>query len=239
MRYLNRSLVIFILIVACLTLATGLYARDFVRTLKSPSAFSGIVVNDAFKVNIHKGKIFEAKVYGTEADLKKVMMRVVGNNLEIRRIHTPMIGIRFEGVPRVEVTLPELKSVTMNGSGVISSSDHFEGAKLSLVIAGSGNISLSSVNYHQIIDVISGSGSTMLSGMTSKLEVTLVGSGIFNGEKLKSIDAEITITGSGEVRPNVSGILNATISGSGSIYYLGKPTVNRVITGSGDVTSLK
>jgi len=216
-----------------------LEAREYVRYLKSPPNFNSIVVDDAFKVNIHKGKILEAKVYGTEDDVKRVVLRVVDGNLEIRKMHTPFIGIHFEGVPRVEVTLPNLEAITINGSGTTSSPDRFEGMTLNVTTAGSGLINLSNVNYKNTVVVISGSGNTVLSGISPHLDVTLSGSGIFNGEKLKAMDANVTITGSGEVRPNVMKTLNATVSGSGSVYYLGKPNVNRVITGSGDVTSLK
>jgi hypothetical protein len=220
-------------------ICSQLAARDYVRSLKTPPKFTGVECVDAFNINIHKGKVYEAKVYGSQDDVQKVLMRVEDGQLMIKLIRTPFVGLQLTNVLRVEVTLPELESVVMSGSGTISVKDKFETTKLSVSLAGSGLITapLISCNFADI--EIGGSGTIRMGGYSSKMDLTIAGSGNFSGEKFNVDTADVTIAGSGEVRTNVTRTLSATISGSGSIYYLGKPTVNRVITGSGDVAPLK
>jgi hypothetical protein len=234
----NKSLHLLFILLLCL-LWQGLAARDYVRSLKSPQKFSGIECVDAFNINIHKGKVYEAKVYGSMEDVQKVLMRVEDGQLMIKFIRTPFIGLQFTNILRVEVTLPELESVVMSGSGTISVKDKFECAKLSVSLAGSGLISIPTINCNNADIEIGGSGTIRVGGYCSKMDLTIAGSGNFSGEKFNVDSADVTIAGSGEVVTFVSRTLDATVSGSGSIYYLGKPTVNRVITGSGDIAPLK
>jgi hypothetical protein len=50
--------------------------------------------------------------------------------------------------------------------------------------------------------------------------------------------AETHISGSGDIRVNLSQSLTARISGSGSVYYRGNPSVSTNISGSGTVRPL-
>jgi hypothetical protein len=236
----NPNKALFILLIFIFSfLCYNLIAVEYVTSLKHTPKFTGVSCEDDFNVNIHKGKTYEAKVYGSEEDLKKVILRVEDQQLQIKYIHTPFVGIQFNKILRVEVTMPELESVAMQGSGSIKTKDRFDNPSLSISDAGSGLIVLTSVYSNQINIDIAGSGSIQLNGYSSKMELALAGSGVFQGEKFKVDEAEISIAGSGEVRTFVNKTLNATILGSGSIYYLGNPTVNKVITGSGDIAPLK
>ncbi len=241
MKSLNAKQFFYVVTLICILclVCPRLAARDYVTGLKSTPKFTGIESEDSFTVNIHQGKTCDAKVYGSEEGIKKVLLRVENQTLKIKYIHPPFLGLQKDEILRVEVTMPELESLALSGSGTMTAKDKFESAKLSIALAGSGVIELSSITDNQINIELSGSGQVKLSGYTSKLDLSLAGSGIFDGEKLKTDDAEITISGSGEATAFVTKTLNATVAGSGSIYYLGKPTVNRVITGSGDIAPLK
>ena len=54
-------------------------------------------------------------------------------------------------------------------------------------------------------------------------------------DELTTLDAAVTIYGSGEAQVNATETLDASIAGAGSITYLGDPEVSRRITGSGEI----
>jgi hypothetical protein len=239
--FTKKTILLFLVIFSTFILCTRLSAKDYVTSLKSPSKFIGIESDCFVNINIHKGNTYQVSVFGPLAEIQKVIPSVDPKDqiLKIKYIHTPFLGLRSDVIVLMEITMPELHSISLNGSGVITTKDKFQSAILSLSLAGSGDINLSSIQSNATSIEISGSGSIKMSGNSSKMELALAGSGGFIGDKFKVEDADVSISGSGEVRTNVTRTLSATISGSGSIYYLGKPTVNRVITGSGDVAPLK
>lgn len=140
--------------------------------------------------------------------------------------------------PDIEVVIAnsQLERISIAGSGA------FEGSvetrkELSLAIGGSGNIDLQS-NASKVFASISGSGNINASGTCEILEARISGSGNMNFNKLEAQDADVRISGSGGIRVNVVGNLEARISGSGSIRYTGNPeSVNKTVSGSGGVSS--
>jgi hypothetical protein len=116
--------------------------------------------------------------------------------------------------PVYKLTVKDLSSITLGGSGAIVARDiHTD--RLKVVLGGSGDISTS--------------------GTAGDQDILIGGSGAYHAPDLKSKIATITIGGSGDADLNAAEKLNVTIAGSGSVTYTGDPTVTQQILGSGTV----
>ena len=134
----------------------------------------------------------------------------------------------------MEVTLPVLDEIKLNGSGHVRSISRLELNSLNINIVGSGNINLD-VNSVNTSFSCSGSGNVYLTGKSENLSVHINGSGHFKGYDLTTKDADIKISGSGACEINVIDNLNVSINGSGKVKYIGNPYINQKISGSGDI----
>jgi len=139
---------------------------------------------------------------------------------------------------KVSVTVPFLNNIKTSGSGDVSTKGTITNNKMIMLTSrGSGDMDLS-LNAPAINISGAGSGDFKLSGETRDLECTLTGSGEVDSRNLKSENAKIKITGSGNAKVFASNTLRATISGSGNVLYWGNPSLPEVnVTGSGKVKS--
>ena len=115
----------------------------------------------------------------------------------------------------VIVTIPEIKSITLNGVGNIIGQNDFDTDNLIITTNGVGNVSIS--------------------GQTNILELTISGVGNVNAFEMTADICNIVISGSGNAEVTVAETLNVTISGSGNVFYKGDPDVSSTISGTGSV----
>jgi hypothetical protein len=153
------------------------------------------------------------------------------------------------------ITLPEIESITVEGSGDVYTQgvfvqDHFsavikgsgdifcsntiEAESVSLDIAGSGDIEAKIVTEYTH-SRIEGSGGIFLSGSSLEQDIHILGSGDYIAPNLISDYAGIKIIGSGNTEVNVSEALDISIDGSGNVYYTGYPSIDSRIFGSGRI----
>lgn len=147
-------------------------------------------------------------------------------------------GIRFYNSNRlsVYVTTPAIKQVSITGSGDVTSDEKFESdQEVAFSVSGSGNIDVP-VHAPVVSARVTGSGNIKASGETRNLNLQLTGSGNFEGQALKSENAEVKVTGSGDADVYADNKLKATILGSGSVQYAGNPAIEKKIVGSGRVS---
>jgi hypothetical protein len=213
-------------------------------------AFTGIALEIASDVTIHKGEVQSVTITGRQNIIDNIERNVVGGVWKIRFDEC----VRNEGNLNIDITIPNLKEVAIAGSGSVVSTDSFvDETKLVLSIAGSGSIDVivSATNVETSIagsgDIhlgtaatsvkadIAGSGDIFLEGTCSDLDADIAGSGSIHAYDLFGETGTISISGSGNCEVNVSQSLDVTISGSGSVFYKGTPTVDTQISGSGTV----
>jgi len=157
----------------------------------------------------------------------------------------------------IYVTVPELNSVRITGSGDVVIDSTFTGGEISLQITGSGNIYVKDTIYAEtvnldivgsgsidliadaqsIISNIVGSGNIYISGNTFSQRVKIVGSGNYNGYDLSSQTCNVYVSGSGDSYVFVDEVLGINILGSGDVSYIGHPSMDVSISGSGIVTN--
>lgn len=154
----------------------------------------------------------------------------------------------------IYMSISNLSLVSLSGSGDINTTDTFNiDGNLRLVLSGSGNFNIEA-NANEVYSNISGSGDFTintvteylecgisgsgkytLSGLATEADYSISGSGNFEALELATKKTSIDISGSGDLRVNVSDELNIKISGSGDIYYIGNPRINTDISGSGNI----
>ncbi|MBV9009256.1 MAG: DUF2807 domain-containing protein [Verrucomicrobia bacterium] len=82
----------------------------------------------------------------------------------------------------------------------------------------------------------SGASRVTLDGSVGTLVASLTGASDLRAEKLQAKTAEISVTGAGDARVNVSDTLKVSITGAGKVEYTGNPAhVEREITGAGSI----
>ena len=138
------------------------------------------------------------------------------------------------GEVRYELTLPNLETLELNGSGDIESAISTDGT-LVIEIGGSGDIELDGIDADRVEVVISGSGGIDVAGTATELLVKLGGSGDIDASGLAVQEAIVEISGSGDVSVAARDNLAVRITGSGRVDYTGDPVVDSEVTGSGEV----
>ena len=137
---------------------------------------------------------------------------------------------------KVFLTAPSLEKITTSGSGDISGNGILKNSnQIEFNLSGSGDVE-AGVNAPSVKVSGSGSGDIRLSGTTKYFDCRVSGSGNVDCGNLRSENATITISGSGDAHVFASVHLIARTSGSGNVYYRGNPQSPEIHTsGSGTV----
>lgn len=149
--------------------------------------------------------------------------------------------IRLGAHERIQVfiTCPDIRKVSISGSGNTQIRSVNSRLPLALAISGSGSIEAATVRAAQLNADISGSGSIRVdSGSVATLGTDISGSGSIDVSGVTADVAEVNTSGSGDTRLKALELLQVRISGSGDVYYLGRPAVSTKISGSGKVLPL-
>ncbi|MHC2992890.1 hypothetical protein OB13_15370 [Pontibacter sp. HJ8] len=142
--------------------------------------------------------------------------------------------LRSHKTVEVHMTVPELNSAEMIGSGQIELLDEFETNEFRGVLDGSGYLRIN-VAAAKVTSRLTGSGTIDMLGEATVEEISLSGSSNVKSFDLRSESAGVVLSGSGNVEVNATTNLSVTLSGSGNVYYQGNPTINSTISGSGKV----
>jgi hypothetical protein len=134
----------------------------------------------------------------------------------------------------VHIHTPAVSSITLEGSGNISSQHKLYGDVCTIMIKGSGNAGME-YEGNSVRGVIDGSGDIHLAGSAKNGTYEINGSGYVHGENMSLQEAAARISGSGMVETSVSTALQVNISGSGTVWYRGDPSLRVASSGSGKV----
>lgn len=194
-------------------------------------AVSSVVFHSAADIYLRQGDEPSLQIEGRYNVLETIDVDVLGNDELV-------IGqdACFRGNHQVNMylTLPSLSSVELAGAGDIIGQGIFESRVFKLKLSGAGNVFLKIEAEVAEIEA-TGAGNIELSGMAESQYFTLRGAGNINSYDLAGTAGEVSITGSGNVKMNVSDYLEVRITGSGNVFYIGSPTLETSVTGSGNV----
>ncbi len=199
-------------------------------------AFTGIDLAEHARVILSQGPNQEVIVSGHHNIIDRLKKEVYGGVWKIDMRDHHCFG-HYELT--IFITVPDIESITISGSGDIEVGDFQEQGNLSLSISGSGEIDLESFEGCENLDLrISGSGNVLGNENFSSLEnldIVISGSGEYEGFPIQTDHCDITISGSGDCKVHVHETLNVNISGSGDVHYIGYPAITSSISGSGDI----
>ena len=201
------------------------------RDLNLPD-FTGVDLDISAEVIITQGDNFKVTVEG-ESNIIAELERDVRNGIweiDFDRCVRDMDELT------IFITMPRVRSLSISGSGIITSTNILKVDDIDLSISGSGKIDVG-LDADDISSRISGSGRVVLEGESNSVEHTVSGSGDLFAFLLQTRDADIRVSGSGNSEVNVSDNLTVRISGSGDVYYRGKPQVEVSVSGSGKLVN--
>lgn len=212
-------------IFGCLRHEGNIISRDF-----NLSSFDGIELLIPADVTITQGPTQSVKVEGYENMVNRL-------ETDIRRgvwkIKTERC-IRDLGEMKIWITIPNINSLVVSGSGTIYSENTLSANKLDLTISGSGEADLA-LEVDKFNTIISGSGQLKVEGAADEVVLNISGSGDYAGFDLETNRSDVNVSGSGNAEVWVKNFLKARISGSGDIFYRGQPEKDVAISGSGRV----
>lgn len=102
-------------------------------------------------------------------------------------------------------------------------------------VSGAGNVSIKGLKTTRLEIRISGVGNVTAKGSADELDMSLTGTGNFDGAQFTVKKARAHCSGVGCAVVNAAEDLHATVSGVGSIEYLGNPAVTQTMSGIGKI----
>lgn len=193
-------------------------------------AVSGLRVNGDTRVFVRRGATQRIEVRAQPNVLDAINTNVSNGvwDLSFDRC------LRSHKTVEVQMTVTELNSAELIGSGRIELLDEFEANDFRAVLDGSGYLRINAL-ADRVTSRLTGSGNIDLVGEAGAQDISLSGSGNVKSFGMRSESAGVALSGSGNVEVNAANELAVTISGSGNVYYQGNPTINSTISGSGKV----
>lgn len=244
-------LFLFAILPALLLLSSFRSTRFASREVRQLGAFTELKLGGSPKIVLRQGSPQKVELEGDAADLARIETVVSSGQLRVGFKNTKgrsnsdydggildkmMNSDNYHTGPvTIYITMPEIKGLSVSGSGSIRAAESLKANDLDLAVSGSGSISLGQVQSSDITSALSGSGSIILKGSASRHDVRISGSGSVQSADLRVEASKVSISGSGNCRVNASKTLDARIAGSGSIYVTGNPQINSSIAGSGRV----
>ncbi|NND08910.1 MAG: DUF2807 domain-containing protein [Saprospiraceae bacterium] len=205
---------------------------------------NGNDITETFSVRDFTGVrlTMDANVFITQGEVQDVTITAQANiidELQLRVRNDVLIidtdrCIRDFNEVDIFITIPEIRELSLSGSGKIIGENTFLVEDIELNLTGSGDIDLG-LEAEYIRGAISGSGEVTLEGKGRSLDYRISGSGDLSAFDLFVRQADLTISGSGDMEVFVEEFLDVRISGSGDVMYKGNPEIDSRVSGSGNV----
>jgi hypothetical protein len=197
------------------------------RNLKN---FDGIEVQGAIEVRLIDASSYRVNVE-TYSDLQPQVETFISNGVLVVRMAN---GYDREGQEVVvKVQAPDIYEVKLVGSGLVRTDNHHNfGDYLEVALSGSGYIDLRGDARTTKVN-LSGSGNIDLWGSGRYFEAISSGSGDIDAFDFTVDEADVRLSGSGNMRLDVWRFLQGDLLGSGDIIFEGNPRIDIFRTGSG------
>lgn len=183
-------------------------AASQARTLPS---FRALDLTGASIVTVHVGARQTVVVHADDNLINRVETDVRGGVLVVSERGSLATNLPLA----VEVTVPDLDSIKLMGSGTIR---------------------VDGVHARTFTAELPGSGTLTISGTVDQLDASLAGSGNMELGDLTARFVTATVPGSGRLEVHATHTLDASIPGSGEIVYSGQPkTFEPFVSGSGAI----
>ena len=105
--------------------------------------------------------------------------------------------------------------------------------------SGAVKVSATGIDQPELNVNLSGSVSSTFAGRASSQDISLSGTGRFDGRSLEGREASVEISGTGEAIVNAAEALNVRGSGTARVRFLGNPRVEQQVSGLARVERLQ
>lgn len=195
--------------------------------------FDRIDLTGPDNVDVRQGKDFAVRAEGDPAAIGHLEIRVVDGVLKIGRESRWNLGWSSDKGATIHVTMPAISGASLTGSGDLTV-DRVEGKAMKAALTGSGDLTLGAVAVDMLQAELTGSGDISARGDAQSVDVSITGSGNFDGDDLKAGGGKVEIMGSGDSRFASDGAVAISILGSGDANVKGRATCKANVMGSGE-----
>ena len=224
----------FLFLDACDTLQYKRGNGEMVVKTHYPDDFDEIAINGNYEVFLEKGNEPKVVINVDENLLEYIEVESYQGILYISSTKK----IRSKEEIKIFITYRNIERISNSGVSAIFTESPLVSEKLNLTLSGAGLIEME-LDVSTLEIKLSGAGYIKLKGSANNQVVSLSGAGGLDAYELESTDCDISISGVGGAKVNVSGTLIASVSGVGSIMYRGNPVhVNRKVSGIGKIQSI-
>lgn len=207
------------------------------RETRPVSDFNAIVTQGYGNIILKQGDVCSLEIEADDEIMPHIKSEVVNGRLELSFKNWWRVFFSFFPPIRYHITVKELTSVLVSGSGNLEC-EQLVGDALELEMTGSSKMNIADLKVSSLVVSVSGSGELNLAGSVGRCDMKISGSGRFNTQELTTQEARVRISGSGDITLRVEKKLDVHISGSGSVKYIGQPEVTQIISGSGRIQAL-
>jgi hypothetical protein len=230
---LKHTLTLSLLFILAITAGSFAQAK---RTI-NVSDFDGVNLGGSGIVYITQGSNYSVEFVGSDDLFEDMKFEVRSNKLNIGRKKSSSWS-RSSGKYEVFITMPEIRDLSVSGSGRMIIEKTVSTDDLDLIVSGSGKMQIR-VKASAVDVSISGSGEIEAIGEAKSLDASISGSGKVMGKNFTVSNVDARISGSGNVYVHATNSIESRISGSGSIYYSGEPShINNNSSGSGKIKKM-
>ena len=202
--------------------------------------FNRIDIGYAFKLEVSRADTYRVTINANEGDFNHIKVTKTGDTLEIGM---DGLFIHLSPSPRVKITMPELRGLSMSGAsegtvtGFISSDDF----ALSLSGASELEMDMETGAFHGELSgasevmgnltaascgiVLSGASEIELTGSGGNINIDASGASQVRLVSFTVGDASIDLSGASDTNMKINGMMDATLSGASTLYYSGNPTL--------------
>lgn len=186
-------------------------------------------------VTYQQDSVFKVEITAQENIVGLIETKVVDSELRFEFLRE----IRMHEAIEIVVHSPSLTSVVISGSGNFKTNSTLKATEMSLIVSGSGNITVPTLSCTSVKSTISGSGNISINaGAGTNATYKISGSGNVYASGFMVKNADINISGSGNVSVYATDKLDINSDGSGDIRYKGNPVINSKMTGSGRLIAI-
>lgn len=211
--------------------------KEVMEESRSILGFEEIAIAGAFEVELVKEDSDRILIIAESNLLKYILTHVENGKLSIE---TPK-KINLKPTEKILIRIPftEITEIEKSGSGKITSESEIKTKNLDINCSGSSKVNLVVDVSNDLSISKSGSCHMQIEGFAENLDIKSSGSGKFESEKLSVKEADVKLSGSGEIHLSCEDELNVKVSGSGKVLYAGDPSnIDIKTSGSGKVERL-
>lgn len=173
------------------------------------TGLTGVDFQAAGRLSVNLGETQMVMVKGPDNIIDRLNTDVINGVWEIGFDECVRDDTRLE----IVITVPELDSAELSGSGTI----------------------VAETDSSSFDTTLSGAGTVTVSGQSTRHHVTLAGFGTVESFGLAATEASVVLSGRGTLNVAAEERLAVQLSGAGAVFYLGDPELDIRITGAGSV----